>query len=203
MDIHGRRDLLALLKAVADENRLTMVGLLKEERTVGEMAGVLNLSEPTVSHHVSKLHEAGLLSLRMAGTHRFYRLNQDKLEQFKHYMNEIDSLPPSPEAISEANGWIEKLDWNEADKKVLRDYTNQGKLLQLPVKEKKWLVVLRWIAGLFEPDVRYSEKQINAMITPIHADYATIRRNLVEYGFMRRERGGGDYWLAPEEDLMP
>jgi hypothetical protein len=48
--------------------------------------------------------------------------------------------------------------------------------------------------------VRYTEKQINALLTEVHPDYATLRRSLVEYGFMRRERGGGDYWLTPENE---
>jgi len=61
---------------------------------------------------------------------------------------------------------------------------------------------LRWIASKFEVGVRYSERQTNQIITDIHADYATIRRNLVEYGFMRRERGGGNYWLTPENESI-
>jgi len=85
---------------------------------------------------------------------------------------------------------------------VLCNYTFNGKLTDFPVKDKHWYVILRWIASKFEVGVRYSERQTNQIITDIHADYATIRRNLVEYGFMRRERGGGNYWLTPENESI-
>ena len=203
MDTGQQEDLLNLLKALADEQRLTMVGFMSDqERTVGEMAGLLDLSEPTVSHHVSKLHGAGLLHLRMAGNQRFYRLNKARVTKFQAYAKELD-LPVTqvqPEAPDHA--WIEALDWDEADKKVLREFTENGRLIQLPVKDKKCMVIMRWLATKFEPGVRYSEKQVNAILTQIHQDYATLRRSLIEYGFMRRERGGGDYWLTPETETL-
>lgn len=196
-----QRDLLNLLKAVADEHRLTMINLMHDgERTVGEMAELVRLSEPTVSHHVAKLHSAGLLRLRMAGTQRFYSLNQTRLARFKAYVSEIETPPLPPEVVQSDNRWIDALDWNDEDKRVLVDYTVNGRLRELPLKEKKWLVVMRWLAGKFEPGVRYTEKQVNAILTEVHDDYATLRRNLVEYGFMRRERGGGSYWLTPADE---
>lgn len=201
MDTGEQRDLLDLLKAVADENRLKMLNLMHDrERTVGEMAELVKLSEPTVSHHISKLHGAGLLRLRMAGTQRFYSLNQTRLEQFKARVREIEVPPTEPEVVESDNRWIEALDWNDEDKRVLVDYTINGRLTQLPHREKKWLVILRWLASKFEPGVRYTEKQVNNILTEAHEDYATLRRNLVEYGFMRRERGGGDYWLTPADE---
>ena len=201
MDTGQQEDLLLLLKTLADEHRLTMLGMMNgHERTVSEMAVSLELSEPTVSHHVSKMHVAGLLTLRMAGNQRFYRINEARLAKFKDYTASIDSLPTQPAARVSDNGWIDALDWDPADKKTLRDYTIDGRLARLPMKEKKWLVILRWLATRFEPDMRYTEKQVNAILTEIHADYAVLRRNLVDYGFMRRERGGGNYWLAPENE---
>ncbi|NWF70926.1 MAG: metalloregulator ArsR/SmtB family transcription factor [Chloroflexi bacterium] len=199
---YGQRQfLLTLLKALADEQRLTMVNLLSTRAyTVTELAGVLGLTEPTISHHVSKLHSAGLLRLRMAGNQRFYQINEARLAQFKALIADIEKLPTAPETESADYSWMETLKLSADDKKVLREYTHAGKLTQLPTKEKKWLVVLRWLATLFEPGVYYSEKQVNAMLTAIHEDYATLRRSLVEYGFMRRERGGGNYWLAPDQE---
>jgi hypothetical protein len=91
----------------------------------------------------------------------------------------------------------------EADKKVLRTYLVGRRLTQFPNREKRWLVILRWLVTLFEPGVRYTEREVNTILTAVHEDYALMRRDLVEYGFMRRERGGGDYWLAPENETAP
>lgn len=110
MDGGQHRDLLHLLKTLADEHRLTMIGLMKgRERTVSEMAEFLRLSEPTVSHHVSKLHSARLLRLRMAGNQRFYSLNQARLAVFKAYAVEIDSLPTEAQPAASDNAWIDAL----------------------------------------------------------------------------------------------
>src|SRR4051794_6905969 len=135
MESEQYEECLMLLKAVADESRLRMVGLMSERAyTVSEMASVFNLTEPTVSHHVSKLHGAGLLRLRMEGNQRFYSINEKRLATLKAYVNGIEKLPTRAEKAKSDTAWIEALEWNEADKKVLRDYTANGKLTQLPVK---------------------------------------------------------------------
>ena len=48
----------------------------------------------------------------------------------------------------------------------------------------------------FEPGVRYSEKEVNAILSGYYEDYARLRRELVETGRMAREGGGGEYWLV-------
>jgi DNA-binding MarR family transcriptional regulator len=203
MDTTQQRDLLDMLKTLADENRLRMVGLTGErEWTVTELADLLQLAESTVSYHISKLHGAGLLRLRMAGNNRYYGLNRKRIKTLKSYMDEIDKPVKVVEPTVSDNRWIDALDWSAADKKVLRDYTGNGKLNHIPAKEKKWLVILRWLATKFEPGVRYTEKQVNEILTDVFHDYATMRRDLVGFGFMRRERGGGDYWLTPEDETI-
>jgi len=195
-----RHDLLRLLKALGQEQRLKMVGFMgKRERAVGEIAEFLELSEPTVSHHIGRLREVGLLTLRMDGNQRFYRLDRKRIETFKSYAAAIDS-PPTETPVEEAdNRWIEALNWDHAAKKVLYTYTSNGRLQQIPKKRKKLLVILRWLATLFQVGERYSEEEVSNKLTAVHDDYASLRRYLVEYGFMHRERGGGDYWLAPED----
>ncbi len=203
MDTEQQRDLLILLKTLADEQRLTMLGLMSQrECTVTEMAGLLELSEPTISHHVSKMHSAGLLRLRMAGNQRFYRINEIRLAKFKSYAANIEAIPTEPETKAADHAWIDALDWDDADKKVLRDYTKNERLTQFPTKDKKLLVILRWLSTKFEPGMRYNEKEINTILTQFHEDYAVLRRSLIDFGFMRRERGGGNYWLTPEDEKV-
>lgn len=203
MDEGQYEDMLKLLKTLGDENRLRMVGLMNERAyTVGELAEVFGLTEPTVSHHVSKLHSAGMLRLKMEGNQRFYSLNEKRLSTFKFYMNEIELLPTTTQKPKPETAWIEALDWSESDKKILRDYTKNGQLTQMPVKDAKALVILRWLATKFEQGKQYTEKQVNAILTEVHEDYATLRRTLVDYGFMRRERGGSVYWLTPENEQV-
>lgn len=200
MKIEMEYDILNMLKALADESRLTLLRLLHErEQTVGELAQRVNLGEPTVSHHLSRLRQAGLATLRMAGNQRFYRINDAGLEKFKQLAAGIELSPPPAPAASD-DDWIAGLGWPAEDQQVLRDITNGGRLKRIPTKQKKLLVVLRWLATLFQPDRLYSEAEVNAVLKMVYEeDFVSLRRELVDFGYLRRERGGGKYWLSPIE----
>jgi DNA-binding HxlR family transcriptional regulator len=196
---------LSTIKVLADESRLNIIWLLNErEYNVGDLAQQLELTEPTVSHHLSKLHGAGLLNLRMDGTRRFYRLNNPRLDQFKQMVARMEAFEAEPETNHHDYAWIDALGWDEEDAQILRDQTVNGKLPRIPSKLRKTRVILRWVATLFEPDRLYTEKEVNEVIKTVHsADYATLRRELVDFGWLRRERDGGKYWLAPEKEAVP
>ena len=71
-----------------------------------------------------------------------------------------------------------------------------GPLKTFDLKQKNRLVVLREIAKRFETRRTYSEKEVNQVLKYVYAaDYATIRRQLIEYGFMDRTPDGREYWL--------
>jgi hypothetical protein len=53
---------------------------------------------------------------------------------------------------------------------------------------------LRHVVKSFEVGKRYSEKRVNEILAQYHEDTATLRRELVGYGLMKREGGGGEYW---------
>lgn len=69
------------------------------------------------------------------------------------------------------------------------------KLKSLPSKEKKKIVVLQKITEQFDTSKKYSEKEINSIIEAVYHDYATIRRYLIEYGFMKRTIDCKEYWI--------
>jgi hypothetical protein len=62
-------------------------------------------------------------------------------------------------------------------------------------REKKKIIILKEIAGQFERHKRYSEPEVNEILKAVYADFATIRRYLIEYGFMDRTRDCRQYWL--------
>ncbi len=202
MDTWEQKRLLNMLKAVADESRLKMLTLLHErEHSVGELAERVELTEPTVSHHLARMREVGLVTLRMAGNQRFYRTNPMKLAEFKRLVGDIEQTPTVIEAIESDDRWIEALGWSAADQEVLRECTENGRITQLPSKRKKLLVILRWLATLFEGEKLYSEPEVNAIIKAVYErDYIGLRRDLVDFGYLRREVGGGKYWLAPSDE---
>jgi hypothetical protein len=87
---------------------------------------------------------------------------------------------------------------DDYEHKVLRTFFEGDRLTAMPMQEKKRRVVLRWLAGHFDESIRYPEKQVNEILTRFHPDYALLRRELVDWGFMTREKG--IYWRVVSED---
>ncbi|EMS72182.1 DUF2087 domain-containing protein [Ruminiclostridium cellobioparum] len=69
------------------------------------------------------------------------------------------------------------------------------KLKVISSKEKKKIVILKKISQQFERNKHYSEKEVNGILKQIHEDFATLRRYLIEYGFMERTNDCKEYWL--------
>ncbi len=90
---------------------------------------------------------------------------------------------------------------------VIRKYFpegDQGRLTQIPRKEKRRLVVLAHLALRFERGRTYTEKEVNALLmTASEDEYVTLRRYLIEYGFLDREDDGSAYWLVDREKRNP
>jgi len=70
-----------------------------------------------------------------------------------------------------------------------------GELKNYPSKEKKKIIILGEIMRNFNIGKIYSEKEVNIIISRIYEDYATIRRALIEYGFLSRSSDCKSYWV--------
>lgn len=79
---------------------------------------------------------------------------------------------------------------------ALRNFLDGDRLTTIPASASKRLVVLRWLAEKFEFDVTYPERTVNEMLRQHHADYAALRRYLVDAGLLQREQGM--YWRTGE-----
>ncbi len=179
-------ELLDFFKALADANRLKIVGLLAaDEMSVEELAAVLDLRPSTVSHHLRRLADAGLVRARAEGYYNMYRLNIHALEVMARRLLSEEAL--AQQAVD--------VDLDAYDRKVLENFlTPEGRLKAIPAQYKKLMAILRYLLRAFEPGKRYPEKEVNRILGQYHEDTARLRRELVEAGLMAREGGGGEYW---------
>lgn len=184
-------ELLNFFKALADANRLRIVGLLaRQPYTVEQLAAQLELSESTTSHHLARLSKAGLVSARADGHYYFYSLQTEALRDMSQRLLDHQDVPEA----------APRLDVDTLDRKVLASFTDdEGRITAFPAQQKKFLVLLRHVIKAFEPGVRYSEKQVNEILLNFNKDTAQLRRSLVEFHFMAREGGGGMYWRIDEQ----
>ena len=170
--------LLAFFKVLADEKRLQIVGLLaRQDYTVEEMAAILDLSSATVSHHLRRLEKARLVRASARQHYHVYALQLETLHEMSQQVFSKDAFQDT----------TENLDLDAYDRKVLRDYMVDGRLKQIPRQWKKREVILRYLLEQFEPDRRYSEAEVNEIISRTHDDYATLRRHLIDSHRMARD----------------
>ncbi|HUY73508.1 MAG TPA: DUF2087 domain-containing protein [Candidatus Dormibacteraeota bacterium] len=79
------------------------------------------------------------------------------------------------------------------DARVLENFSDaSGRLVGIPAQRKKRLAVLRWLAEEFQPGRRYTEAEVNRIISRRHPDFATLRRYMVDEELMQRR--SGIYW---------
>ncbi len=69
-----------------------------------------------------------------------------------------------------------------------------GRIVTVPGKRSRRLLLLDHVAQRFEVGVRYSEGEVNLKLRNLHEDYAALRRYLVDEGFLSREHG--EYWRS-------
>lgn len=192
METNGHfSELLTFFKALSDENRLKIIGLLAARPyTVESLAETLGLSVSTTSHHLARLAAAGLVSARVEGHFYNYSLQTENLKNMTQQMLHDEEISKLSQNVEE----------DAFNRKVLKAFINkEGRIVSFPAQEKKFLVLLRYVVEGFEQDRRYSEKEVNEVLSRYNADTASLRRGLIEHNLMARESDGTAYWRTEEE----
>ena len=181
-EVPGPRDLVALL---AEPDRLrALAAVTLGASTLPEVTDQAGLEPRAAARALSRLVAGGLLEGE-AG--KGYRVRTEVLQAAARPGADAGSRggevegpgavgdgPPGPEPGSPAAH-------------VLRRFIHNGRLLAVPAAHSKRLVVLDYLAGLFEPGRRYPEAEVNEVLKRYHPDYAMLRRYLVDDGFLDRE----------------
>ncbi len=183
-------EMLAFFRVLADANRLKIVGLLSQRSpgegySVEELAGLLGLGASTVSHHLSRLAEVGLVSARAEGYYNIYSLQKGVIETMARRLLSGEVLPQAARTV----------DPEAYDDKVWKDYIQEnGRLKSIPSQRKKREAILRRLLREFQPGVEYTEKQVNEILGKYHWDTATLRREMIGCKMLDRTTNGSAYW---------
>jgi biotin operon repressor len=150
-----------------------------------ELAEILGLNPATISHHLSKLSDAGLLVSRKDQYYQVYSMVEGVLDRS---LADVVFLPqPGLPANVQEDAYRAK---------VLRTFIKRGRLVQFPAQLKKRQVVLERILQEFEPGRKYTEREVNLVLLEFNEDVASLRRGMIEYRYMQREKGV--YWRVDE-----
>lgn len=174
-----------------------LTGLTDHQKTILEL-----FFEGHSDNEVAKALGTG--STSTIRNHRFsLREKQKQAKVFLAIMELLGEQVPKKHAFIEIPRSSKKVDerfaiTEQESQKILASHFKQGldgPLDSFPLKEKKRVAILRHLVKHFDADKNYTEKEVNAVLKQFYSDYALLRRNLIEYGFMDRTPDGSSYWV--------
>jgi hypothetical protein len=169
-------DAATLVGLLADPTRLKVVSALAlGAGTLEEVAGAAGLPLKDVALAARRLSRAGLVRRDGTGLELL-------ASRFAEVARAAAEAAPPPERLSD----------DPAEDAVLSAFVRDGRLVSIPAQQSKRRVVLEHLVRVFEPGVRYPEREVNALLSVWHADYAALRRYLVDEGLLSRD--AGEYW---------
>jgi Trp operon repressor len=169
------------------EKQKELFALLQEGFTDQTIATKLGISASTVRHQKFSFREkAKQAKLYLA----IYELATEKPGTDK---DNILSIHEGAKMVDDRYITTQE----ESDKIIASvfDSLSPLKLKIFSAKEKKKIVTLRKIIEEFEKGKIYPEKEVNTILKSIYDDYPTLRRYLIEYGFMDRSKDCKEYWV--------
>ena len=171
-------DAATIVGLLADATRLKVVAALAlGADTIEDVARAADLPLKDVALAARRLARNGLV--RRDG-HRLELLT----DRFQAAARAAAESAPPPERLSD----------DPAEAAVLSAFVRDGRLTSIPAQRTKRLVVLHHLLRVFEPGVRYPEREVNALLAVWHPDVAALRRYLVDEGLLTRE--AGVYWRS-------
>ncbi|HJV16150.1 MAG TPA: metalloregulator ArsR/SmtB family transcription factor [Bacillales bacterium] len=177
-------------KALGDLTRVRIIALLQQGPLNGQtIAEKLGLKPPTITHHIAKLREVGLIKERRDKNTIYFSLNTKILEMSAKSILTVGTGGDSKLEMSVTEG--------ERSAIINNFFTKDGKLKNYPAQRKKKLVVLAHIVKGLEIGKVYQEIEVNEYLKQFHEDYATLRRELIMCQYMYRENN--QYELNPTE----
>ncbi|MDH8678251.1 metalloregulator ArsR/SmtB family transcription factor [Fusibacter bizertensis] len=173
-------DAIKLFKALSDASRVRIINsLIDAPKYVELLAERLELTPSTVSFHLKKLEDVGLVTKHKDQYYIIYEICNETLNQT------LENLVKS----TNSHVAIEDAREQEYRQKVIDTFFKFEKLKSIPVQRKKRMIILEKMVEAFKFDEIYTEKEVNIIIADFHDDFATLRRELINEKLMKRDNG--------------
>lgn len=175
----GLEPLIQVAGALLDLDRLKVAAALAHGP-----ANRMQLHEATgIGHrdllrHIDNMQQAGLVrtvgDVRQPDAYTPYELNLKAFSDARKAMGKYRGVKPRP---------------TDARELVIETFLPGGKLMSFPKKQDQVVIILEEVARKFEPEKRYPERDVNVILEEVNEDYCTLRRYLVDYGYLNRSGG--------------
>jgi hypothetical protein len=180
------QEVLDFLKAMADVDRLKIIGLLAQGAApMDKITQGVSLTTRKAFNHLAFLEHVGMVKRNGEA----YELVTGGLEKLAG--RRLETSPA---------GYIPDPGLDENRRQVLADCLNaDGTIRRLPnsrTQAVKFRYLLEYLLAAFQPGIDYTEKQVNAILGRFHEDTSGLRRDLVDAGMLSRVRDGSRYWRS-------
>ena len=177
----SEKEMLDFVKALADADRLRIIGLLTQRSVrLSEIAKILGFHPADTQHHLDKLLQSGVVRLKNGS----YELNTAALE--KRSRLQFEGTRPS---------FSSELGFGKNASRILAAHLNpDGTIKTVPLQAAKLQVVLEYLLDAFTVGANYTEKEVNMILARFHPDTAGLRRDLINAGMLERVSNGTRYW---------
>ena len=181
-------DSIEIMKSLADASRLRVLNsLINKPQYVEELAQRIGLAISTVSFHLKKLENAGLV----------YKEKEQYYIVYHHCDKILNMSLRDLISFDNIDKFIQDERIKSYNQKVLNTFIKNKKVTKLPVQRKKRMIIIEEFVKLFAPDKKYSEKEVDNIIKTLYDDYCTVRRIMIDEQIMEREKQS--YWLKKNQ----
>ena len=176
--------LMALATALLDTDRLRIAGLLASgPANPMQLEQATGISHRDLLRHLDSLQNFGIVKLqdpapRDPDHYSPYELNAATFKAARQAMGKYKGVRKRP---------------TDSRELTLETFMPDGKLTAFPLKQSQILVILDTVAARFESEKQYTEREVNVILAEISDDFATLRRYLVDYGYLSRTSDGSVY----------
>lgn len=98
LDVEAAERLARMFKALGDPTRVRLLSLIAahagQEACICDLTGPVGLSQPTVSHHMKQLTDAGLVAREQRGKWAYYRVIDSTLSTLSEALRPLGGDPP-------------------------------------------------------------------------------------------------------------
>ncbi|HST03772.1 MAG TPA: DUF2087 domain-containing protein [Chloroflexia bacterium] len=176
--------LIALATALLDTDRLRIAGVLASGPSNRmDLERATGIPHRELLRHLDSLQSFGIVKLqdpapRDPDHYSLYELNAATFRAARQAMGKYKGVRKRP---------------SDSRELTLETFMPDGKLTAFPLKQAQLLVILDTVAAQFDTEKQYTEREVNVILAEITGDFATLRRDLVDYGYLSRTSDGSVY----------
>ncbi len=171
--------LIAVAGALLDLDRIRIVAALANgPANRMQLHEATGLAHRDLLRHVDNMQLVGLVKtvgeVRQPDVYTPYELDLKVFSEARKAMGKYKGVKPRP---------------SDARELVIETFLRGGKLSAFPKKQEQIVIILEEVARKFEPGKQYPERDVNVILEEVNEDYCTLRRYLVDYGYLNRSGG--------------